>query len=110
MTDQPGLRVRLATRSDAASIAEIYNQGIEERIATFETTPRSVQDVEAQLAEKEDRYPTVVVEREGRIVAWAGAGSYRARPAYAGVAERAVDVARHARGTRARRAPLEALP
>lgn len=65
MTDRPELRVRLATGSDATTIAEIYNQGIEERIATFETAPRSAQDVETQLAEKGDRFPTVVVERDG---------------------------------------------
>ena len=109
MTDRPGLRVRLATGSDAAAIAEIYNQGIEERIATFETAPRSAGDVETQLGEKGNRYPTVVVERDGRIVAWAGAGPYRGRPAYAGVAEHSVYVARHARGTGAGRAALDAL-
>jgi L-amino acid N-acyltransferase YncA len=109
MTDRPALRARLATGADAAAIAEIYNQGIEERIATFETARRSAQDIEAQLEEKADRFPTVVVEQGGRIVAWAGAGAYRARPAYAGVAEHSVYVARHARGSGAGRAALEAL-
>jgi phosphinothricin acetyltransferase len=109
MTDRSELRVRLAVRSDAAAIAEIYNQGIEERIATFETALRSAQDVEAQLTEKGDRYPTVVVERDGRIVAWASAGPYRARPAYAGVAEHSVYVARHARAIGAGRAALDTL-
>lgn len=33
---------RLATLADAAAIARIYNQGIEERIATFETEPAHV--------------------------------------------------------------------
>jgi phosphinothricin acetyltransferase len=42
-------------------------------------------------------------------VAWASAGAYRARPAYAGVAEHSVYVARAARGTGAGRAALEAL-
>jgi phosphinothricin acetyltransferase len=109
MTDRPALRVRLATGSDAGAIAEIYNQGIEERIATFETAQRSAQDVERQLAEKGDRYPTVVVELDGQVVAWAGAGPYRSRSAYAGVAEHSVYVARHARGIGAGRAALEAL-
>jgi phosphinothricin acetyltransferase len=109
MTEGAAFRVRLAAGSDAAAIAEIYNQGIEDRIATFETAPRSADDVEAQLAEKGDRYPTVVVERGGRVVAWASAGPYRARPAYAGVAEHSVYVARHARGSGAGRAALDAL-
>ena len=109
MTSEPALRVRLATGLDAAIIAEIYNQGIEERIATFETSRRSARDMETQLAEKGDRYPTIVVERDGQVVAWAGAGPYRARPAYAGVAEHSVYVARDSRGIGAGRAALDAL-
>jgi phosphinothricin acetyltransferase len=105
----PDLRVRLATPADAAAIAAIYNEGIEDRVATFETAPRSPQDIEAQLAQKGGRYPTIVVERAGRIVAWAGAGAYRARAAYAGVAEHSVYVARDARGIGAGRVALEAL-
>ena len=103
------LIARVATVADAAAIARIYNQGIEERIATFETEPRSTAQVETQLAEKGDRYPTVVVERQGEVLAWAGAGPYRTREAYAGVAEHSVYTAREARGTGAGRAALEAL-
>ena len=103
------LITRVATVADAAAISRIYNQGIEERIATFETEPRSTAQVEAQLAEKGDRYPTVVVERQGEVLAWAGAGPYRTREAYAGVAEHSVYTAREARGTGAGRAALEAL-
>jgi phosphinothricin acetyltransferase len=100
---------RLARAADAEAIARIYNQGIEERIATFETEPRTPAQIAAQLADKGDRFPTVVVERDGQIVAWAGAGAYRSRPAYAGVAEHSVYVDRAARGTGAGRAALEAL-
>ena len=39
------LRTRTATIADAAAIAEIYNQGIADRIATFETEPRSARDI-----------------------------------------------------------------
>ena len=51
----------------------------------------------------------MVAERDGRVVAWASAGAYRTRPAYAGVAEHSVYVARDARGSGAGRAALEAL-
>jgi L-amino acid N-acyltransferase YncA len=103
------LDVRIATVGDADAIASIYNDGIADRIATFETEPRTPGQIAATLAEKGDRYPTVVVEREGAVVAWAGAGPYRNRPAYAGVAEHSVYVARAARGIGAGRAALEAL-
>jgi len=47
MADITGLRTRLATLADSAAIAAIYNEGIADRIATFETEPRSP----AQIAE-----------------------------------------------------------
>lgn len=101
--------VRLARAEDAPAICEIYNEGIADRIATFETEPRTPEQIGAQLTDKGHRFPTVVVERDGRVVAWASAGPYRARPAYAGVAEHSVYVARAARGTGAGRAALEAF-
>jgi hypothetical protein len=39
------------------AITAIYNQGIEERNATFRIGPRTVEQVTAQLAEKGERYP-----------------------------------------------------
>jgi len=101
--------IRLATKADAGAIAAIYNEGIADRIATFETEPRTAEQIATQLAEKSERYPTVVVERDGQVVAWASAGPYRSRSAYAGVAEHSVYVARAARGTGAGRAALDAL-
>ena len=103
------LTTRLATVTDAAAIASIYNEGIAERVATFETEPRTAESIATQLSQKGDRFPTVVAELHGHVVAWAGASAYRSRPAYAGVAEHSVYVARAARGRGAGRAALEAL-
>ena len=100
---------RLARSEDAGAIAEIYNQGIEERIATFETEPRSPEAILASLDERGDRFPTVVAERDGQIVAWAAASLYRTRPCYAGIGEYSVYVHRAARGTGAGKIVLEAL-
>ena len=102
-------RVRLAGSADAAAIARIYNQGIEDRQATFETEPRPATAIAAQLAERGERYPTVVVERDGVVVAWAGASLYRSRPCYDGVGEFSVYVARDSRGSGAGRLALGAL-
>src|SRR5262249_3440276 len=103
------MTTRLAALADAAAIAAIYNEGIADRIATFETEPRTVEQIRSQLKDKGERYPTVVVERDGHVVAWATAGPYRSRAPYAGVAEHSVYVARAARGTGAGRAALEAF-
>lgn len=86
--------VRPATPADSSAIARIYNQGIAERMATFETAPRSAADIEAWLAAC---YPVVVVESDGAVAAFAAAFPYRSRPCYVGVREFSVYVAREAR-------------
>ena len=100
---------RVANVEDARAIARIYDEGIVDRLATFETEPRTADDITRGLRERAQRWPTVVVEREGRVIAWASASEYRARACYAGVAEFSVYVAREARGTGAGRAAMDAL-
>jgi phosphinothricin acetyltransferase len=110
MTAQTTAWARAARREDAAAITSIYNnQGIEERIATFETEPRSATDIERLLEERLGRYPAIVVERESEVVAWASAGSYRARPCYDPIAEHSVYVDRGHRGGGVGQIALEAL-
>jgi phosphinothricin acetyltransferase len=97
---------RLATAEDAAFLASIYNEGIEDRVATFETRPRSVDDVRAWF---DGRHPIVVVEDMGRIVAFASTSTYRPRDCYRGIAEVSVYVAREHRRRGAGRVALSAL-
>jgi phosphinothricin acetyltransferase len=101
-----GIRARSAAVSDAPAIAAIYNQGIEDRIATFETRPRTPADVERWLG---GRHPIVVVEDGGRVVAFASTSEYRPRECYAGIAEFSIYVAREERRRGHGRLALEAL-
>ena len=66
MAIETATTVRLAGLEDAAAIARIYNEGIEDRLATFETEPRSADDVLRWL---EAGFPVVVVEEEGEVLA-----------------------------------------
>jgi L-amino acid N-acyltransferase YncA len=100
------MQARPATPDDPAVIAAIYNQGIEERVATFETRLRSAADVQAWL---DGVHPVLVVEDGGRVVAFASTSTYRPRACYAGIAECSVYVAREARGRGAGRCALAAL-
>ena len=61
MTDIGNMRTRAATVADAAAIAAIYNEGIADRIATFETEPRSA----GQIAEWFTGRRLVVVAEAG---------------------------------------------
>jgi len=98
--------VRTATLDDAVAIARIYNQGIEDRTATFETSLRSVDDIVVWF---DGLHPIVVAEIAGKAVAFASTSDYRARECYAGIAEFSVYVARQERGQGAGRAALKAL-
>ena len=101
--------VRLAKPDDADAIASIYNQGINERTATFETEPRTAAQVRQGLTEKASAFPTVVVEKDGAVIGWAAAGAYRGRPCYHGVAEHSVYVDQASRNAGAGRAALQRL-
>jgi phosphinothricin acetyltransferase len=61
--------LRLARLADAVAIARIYTQGIEDRVATFETEPRTAEQLEAVLRERGESFPTVVAERDGEVIA-----------------------------------------
>lgn len=100
------MRARPATAADAAAIARIYNQGIEDRVATFETRPRTAGDVESWL---DGVHPVVVIEDGGAIAGFAATSTYRPRDCYAGIAEFSVYAAREARGRGVGRAGMEAL-
>jgi phosphinothricin acetyltransferase len=97
---------RVATGADAAAIAVIYNDGIADRIATFETRPRTTDEVRAWF---DGRHPVVLVEEDGRIVAFASTSTYRPRDCYSGIAEFSVYTGRDGRRRGYGRAALEAL-
>jgi L-amino acid N-acyltransferase YncA len=101
------VRCRPATADDVGVIARIYNEGIEDRVGTFQTEPRSVEDM---LRWFDGPYPVVVTEDEsGQVVAWASAQPYRpGRAWYSGIAEFSIYVARDARGRGVGRATLAA--
>jgi phosphinothricin acetyltransferase len=97
---------RPATPDDAGAIARVYNEGIADRSATFETRMRSAVDV---LAWFDGKHPIVVVEDAGQIVAFAATSTYRNRECYAGIAEASVYVGRASRSQGAGRMALAAL-
>jgi L-amino acid N-acyltransferase YncA len=105
-TGDTSMQIRCATPNDAAEIAKIYNQGIEDRVATFETRPRSVEDIQAWF---DGIHPVLVVENDSKIIAFASTSAYSDRECYAGIAESSVYVERDKRGCGAGRLALESL-
>jgi phosphinothricin acetyltransferase len=98
--------MRAATLADASAIAAIYNEGIAERQATFETRPRKAAEVAEWF---EEALPFLVAEDEhGAVVGFTRVSAYSDRCVYSGVAEHAVYVSAAARGRGVGRALLEA--
>jgi L-amino acid N-acyltransferase YncA len=89
------LEIRPARAADAVAVAAIYNEGIEDRLATFETRPRTAEEIGAWL---DDGLPFLVAAAGGRVVGFARVSPYSDRCVYEGVGEHGVYVARAARG------------
>lgn len=86
--------IRRGQSHDAAAVADIYNQGITSRLATFETEHRTSAHILAWL-ERGDLL--LVSEREGVLAGFAATSQYRPRACYEGVREFSVYVHERAR-------------
>ena len=104
------MKVRPATTGDAPAVAVIYAEHVKIGTGTFEETAPTTADMTARMRSVLDKgFPWVVVEDQGRILAFAYAGPYRDRSAYRYTAEDSVYVAEHARGRGYGKAALAAV-
>ncbi len=93
------MEVRDATPADAAVIARIYNQGIEDRVATLETQTRTPEERVEWMAGRGPRHPVLVaVDDTGAVAGWGSLNAFNPRPAYDHVVDFSVYVAREQRG------------
>lgn len=120
-------RIRPATEADAAAICLIYNQGIEDRLATLETELRTPDERRQWLRARSPRHPVIVAERAEPAaagnsppapvsgpgtpdpIAWASLNVFNARDAYRHVADISIYVERSWRGKGAGRVLLARL-
>jgi phosphinothricin acetyltransferase len=96
-------RVRAATEADAAAICLIYNQGIEDRLATLETELRTADERRQWLKARSPRHPVIVAETaepeaSPAPIGWASLNVFNARECYRHVADISVYVERAWRG------------
>lgn len=105
--------LRPATPADATAICLVYNQGIEDRIATLETERRTPEERRQWLAARSPRHPVfVAIAEDGpgdTIVGWGSLNVYNARPAYQHVADFSIYIERGWRGKGVGRRLLEHL-
>ena len=64
---RPQLTIRLARQADAAALREIFNEAVEDSLATFDAAPRSLEEQRRLIVavEHDPRYPLFVAEVRG---------------------------------------------
>jgi len=84
---RPQLHVRAAEERDAADIARIYMQAIQDRLATFEHFLVTPEERARWVAEHSGKFPLLVAELNGRVLGWTSLSPYQVRPRIEGIAE-----------------------
>jgi len=102
-SDRRVWQVRPARPADASTVADIYNEGIRTRVATFETRERKATDIESWFDPPPGPityppHPFLVAERDGVVDGWVHASVYRPREAYRRIAEYSIYTTDAARG------------
>ena len=92
------LKIRPARPDDAKEIARIFNQGVQDRAATFENAYVTPEERYLWLVARPDRYPVLVAEVKHTMMGWASLTPYSPRRCFDGVAELSLYIDRNLRG------------
>ncbi|GGE81363.1 arsinothricin resistance N-acetyltransferase ArsN1 family A [Priestia taiwanensis] len=92
------MEIRYATEQDIQEVTAIYNEGIEDRIATLETDTKTDIYIKEKLFKREERYSVIVIVENAQVVGWASINPYNQRSAYRGVGEVSIYIKREYRG------------
>lgn len=93
-------RIRPFRRTDAAAIAQIYNESIAAGDATMDEVPRSEADVLAWMDAFTDRETILVLEDDAAVRGWGIVKRYSDRPGYRYACETSVYLTRSLAGRR----------
>lgn len=84
---------------DIALITNIYNQGIEDRVATLETSLKSVDEMKDWMTNRSDKHKVLIIEDcNGAVKGWASINTFNSRCCYSGVADISIYIEREERG------------
>jgi|HubBroStandDraft_4_1064222.scaffolds.fasta_scaffold119485_3 L-amino acid N-acyltransferase YncA len=88
------LAIRRVSSGDLDAIRRIYNEGIEDRVATLDTDPKSDEAIMQWWSQHDERYVILVATESGEVVAWASLNRFSHRCAHSEIADLSVYVAR----------------
>ncbi len=86
--------IRLAERSDAAAIQEIYSPIVRDTHISFEMTVPDVAEIEARIVKTSAQYPWLICAIDEQLAGYAYASAFRSRYAYQWTTETTVYVHR----------------
>jgi L-amino acid N-acyltransferase YncA len=90
--------IRPASSGDLEAVRRIYNEGIEDRVATLDSEPKSADEIASWWSEHDSRYVVLAATDGGEMVGWASLNRFSHRCAHASIADLSVYVARSHRG------------
>ena len=103
------LQIRVATKEDAEALLAIYAPYVEKTAITFEYEVPSIEEFRCRIQETLKKYPYLVAEKNGKIVGYAYAGAFHARPAYDWAVETSIYVSELQKGEGIGKALYKAL-
>ncbi|HOO13309.1 MAG TPA: arsinothricin resistance N-acetyltransferase ArsN1 [Bacillota bacterium] len=91
--------VRESSLEDIQAITVIYNQGIEDRIATLESCPKKETDMIDWFSKRDEAHKVLVIEDDnGNVWGWASLNPFNSRCCYNGVVDISIYIERSMRG------------
>ena len=102
--------IRKAVLGDLSDITLIYNQGIEDGIATLETDLRDEEERKTWFLSRSPRHQVLVIADEtNTVLGWASLNVFNTRVCYDGVADVSIYIRRDLRGQGLGKRLLDAL-
>jgi L-amino acid N-acyltransferase YncA len=90
--------IRNLVPEDASVIAGIYNDAVAKRLATFDDSPTSVADMEADLRASLPTHPGLAIALDNAVIGYAVSSRHSSYEPYGGIAEFSVYVSEAYRG------------
>ena len=103
------MRVRIAKAEDGSDIAKIYAPIVRDTFISFEEVPPSAAEMADRIEPTLITHPWLVIENEGKLIAYAYATPHRSRAAYKWSTDVSAYVHAEARRTGAARALYQSL-
>jgi L-amino acid N-acyltransferase YncA len=92
------INIRPARLADLKAITEIYNQAILNTVATFDTTPKTLDEQKVWFEKHGPKYRILIAEEAKTILGWASLSAWSDRCAYSDTAEISLYVRNDYRG------------